>query len=173
VHAPAFGGGLELALATTLRVFTANVEVGLPETRLAILPGAGGTYRLPAAIGLQRARDLVLTGRRVKAPEAYFLGLCDRLVDVPLPKDPAGKFAAEELADARQRCLEAGVDLARQICEGGPIAIRLALQAVNGWEAGLDGSVENKAYEGVVTTRDRDEALAAFREKRKPVFEGR
>jgi methylglutaconyl-CoA hydratase len=173
VHAPAFGGGLELALATTLRVFTANVEVGLPETRLAILPGAGGTYRLPAAIGLQRARDLVLTGRRVKAPEAYFLGLCDRLVDGPLPKDPQGKFSAEELAAAREKCLEAGVELARQICEGGPIAVRLALRAVNGWEEGLDGSVENKAYEGVVTTRDRDEALAAFREKRKPVFEGR
>ena len=173
MHAAAFGGGLELALATTLRVFTANAEVGLPETRLAIVPGAGGTYRLPAAIGLQRARDLVLTGRRVGAPEAYFLGLCDRLVDGPRPKDPGGRFAAEELRAARERCLEASVELARQICEGGPIAVRLALRAVNEWEEGLDGSVENKAYESVVATRDRDEALAAFREKRKPVFEGR
>lgn len=75
ITSTAFGGGLELALCTHLRVFTSNAMVALPETRLAIIPGAGGSYRLPEMIGLARARDLILTGRRVAAPEAYFLGL--------------------------------------------------------------------------------------------------
>jgi methylglutaconyl-CoA hydratase len=163
LHAPAFGGGLELALTTHLRLFASTAEVALPETRLAILPGAGGTYRLPSLIGLSRARDLILTGRRVKAPEAYFLGLCDRLVQVPEGKEHAGK--------AREMVLEEAVKLAMEICEGGPIAIRQALKAVNGWQGGE--AAENEAYEGVVRTRDRDEALKAFGEKRRPVFEGR
>lgn len=140
---------------------------------MAIFPGAGGTYRLPSVVGLQRARDLILTGRRVKAEEAYFFGLCDRLVEVPDAADGSGKLNAKELGVARERALEAGVQLASQICEGGPIAIRLALRAVNEWQHGLDGSVEGELYKGVVDTRDKHEALAAFREKRKPVFEGR
>lgn len=168
VHAPAFGGGLELALTTTLRLFSSNVEVALPETRLAILPGAGGTYRLPSIIGLTRARDMILTGRRVKAAEAYFLGLCDRLVEVDEPVDPKD---AKSLGIARERVLDESVELARQICDGGPIAINQALKAVNGWQLGE--AAENSAYEGVVRTKDRDEALAAFREKRNPVFEGK
>jgi methylglutaconyl-CoA hydratase len=168
VHAPALGGGLEIALTTTLRLFSSNVEVALPETRLAILPGAGGTYRLPSIIGLTRARDIILTGRRVKAAEAYFLGLCDRLVQVDEPVDPKDTKA---LGTARERVLSESIELARQICEGGPVAIRQALKAVNEWQVGE--GVENAAYEGVVRTKDRDEALAAFREKRKPVFEGR
>jgi methylglutaconyl-CoA hydratase len=159
LHAPAFGGGLELALTTHLRVFSSTALVGLPETRLAILPGAGGTYRLPALIGLARARDLILTGRRVGGAEAYFIGLCDRLVEV------------QDGESARTRVLDESLKLAMDICEGGPIAIRQALRAVNGWERGQDA--ENEAYDVVVTTRDRDEALLAFREKRKPIFKGR
>jgi methylglutaconyl-CoA hydratase len=81
----ALGGGLELALCTHMRVMASTAVVGLPETRLGIIPGAGGTYRLPALIGLGRARDLILTGRRVTAAEAYFLGIADRLVEV-VPK---------------------------------------------------------------------------------------
>ncbi|RMZ76552.1 hypothetical protein DV737_g4757, partial [Chaetothyriales sp. CBS 132003] len=82
ISSVALGGGLELGLCTTFRVFGSTVTIGLPETRLAIIPGAGGTYRLPALIGPGRARDLILTGRRVSGPEAYFLGLCDRLVEI-------------------------------------------------------------------------------------------
>ncbi|KAH9879779.1 hypothetical protein J1614_001803 [Plenodomus biglobosus] len=161
--APAYGGGLELALTTHLRVFGSNAVVGLPETRLAIIPGAGGTYRLPALIGLSRARDMILTGRRVAAPEAYFLGLCDRLVEVTA--EEAGQEGAP-----RKKVLGEAVKLAREICEGGPVAVKAALAAVEG--CALGERAENAAYEVVVKTRDRDEALVAFREKRKPVFKG-
>ena len=160
---PAFGGGLELALTTHMRVFGSTPTVALPETRLAIIPGAGGTYRLPALIGLSRARDMILTGRRVGAPEAYFLGLCDRLVEIT-PEEQAKE------GEARKKVLNEAVQLAITICEGGPIAIRVALAAVEG--CALGEKAENAAYEMVVKTKDRDEALAAFREKRKAVFKG-
>ena len=76
-----------------MRVLASTAVVGLPETRLGILPGAGGTFRLPALIGLGRARDLILTGRRVTGAEAYFLGIADRLVEV-VPK--VGEDGKEE-----------------------------------------------------------------------------
>ncbi|KAF2838545.1 putative mitochondrial methylglutaconyl-CoA hydratase [Patellaria atrata CBS 101060] len=160
----AFGGGLELALTTHLRIFASTAVVALPETRLGILPGAGGTFRLPALIGLARARDMILTGRRVGGPEAYFLGLCDRLVEV---KEEEVK--REGLA--RERVLEEAVRVAREICEGAPVAVAQALRAVQG--CADFGRSEAAAYEVVVGTEDRDEALRAFREKRKPVFKGR
>lgn len=173
----ALGGGLELALSTHFRVLASTATIGLPETRLGIIPGAGGTYRLPALIGLPRARDLVLTGRRVSAPEAYFLGIADRLVEV-LPEDERDGVAqgqepqagGQSIATrARRVVLSESVRLASEICEGGPVAVRSALQAVN-WAR---EEVENAMYERVVKTEDRDEALDAFREKRKPVFKGR
>ncbi|KAI2779904.1 ClpP/crotonase [Daldinia loculata] len=171
----ALGGGLELALCTHFRVLASTATVGLPETRLGIIPGAGGTYRLPALIGLPRARDIILTGRRVSAPEAYFLGIADRLVEV-LPEDERDGVAqtnngAEDGLPTRARnaVLSEAVRLAGEICEGGPIAIRSALQAVN-WAR---EEIENAMYERVVKTEDRDEALEAFKEKRKPIFKGR
>ena len=147
-----------------MRVFASTAQVALPETRLGIIPGAGGTYRLPALVGLDRARDLILTGRRVAGPEAYFLGLCNRLVQVT-PEDAAVE------GRARQLVLDEAVRLAREICEGAPLAIRAALAAVEGCVGGEP--VENEAYARVVATNDRDEALRAFKEKRKPVFKGR
>jgi methylglutaconyl-CoA hydratase len=106
---------------------------------------------------------MILTGRRVHAPEAYFLGLCDRLVEVK-PEE------AKEAGVARTKVLEEAVRLAREICEGGPIAIKAALKAVEG--CALGEKVENVMYDIVVKTKDRDEALVAFREKRKPGFKG-
>jgi methylglutaconyl-CoA hydratase len=174
----ALGGGLELALSTHFRVLSSNAVVGLPETRLGIIPGAGGTHRLPALIGIGRARDLILTGRRVSAPEAYFLGVADRLVEVVPPESEeeleklngGDKAAADRvLSAARRDVLSEAVRLATEICEGGPVATRAALQAVQRPHE----EVENAMYDRVVKTEDRDEALKAFAEKRKPVFKGR
>lgn len=162
----ALGGGLELALATHFRVLTSNASIGLPETRLGILPGAGGTHRLPAIVGLSRARDLILTGRRVAAPEAYFLGIADRLVEV-VPEDE--RDGSDILSVARRTALAEAVRLAQEIGEGGPVAVRAALQAV----AWARQEKENEMYERVVNTEDRNEALKAFQEKRKPIFKGR
>jgi methylglutaconyl-CoA hydratase len=170
-------------------VLSSNALVGLPETRLGIIPGAGGTYRLPALIGVPRARDLILTGRRVSAPEAYFLGIADRLVEVPLPPALDSDGSEEEraralkewealeekerdarvLSVARRLALSEAVRLASEICEGGPVAVRAALRAVEEPRE----AVENSMYQRVVATEDRDEALRAFAEKRKPVFKGR
>lgn len=164
VSSVALGGGLELALCTHLRVFASSSVVALPETRLAIIPGAGGTYRLPPIIGVNRARDMILTGRRVTGPESYFIGLCDRLVEV-LPEEEAQEGVA------RERVLRESIKLALDICEGGPIAIKMAMQAVDAHALGE--RAENAAYEAVVETDDRYEALRAFVEKRKPAFRGR
>ncbi|EGD90485.1 hypothetical protein H112_01944 [Trichophyton rubrum D6] len=164
ISSMALGGGLELALCTKLRVFGSTSVVGLPETRLAIIPGAGGTYRLPRLIGKNHALDMILTGRRVSGPEAYFLGLCNRLVEVT--PEEAGKPG-----EAREKVLRESIRLAQEICEGGPIALGQALKAVDGFERGAEA--ENEAYLGVVETEDRFEALKAFAEKRKPSFKGR
>ncbi|RMZ86756.1 hypothetical protein DV736_g6018, partial [Chaetothyriales sp. CBS 134916] len=164
VSSVALGGGLELGLCTTFRVFGSTVTVGLPETRLAIIPGAGGTYRLPALIGPNRARDLILTGRRVSGPEAYFLGLCDRLVEITPEEE-------KQEGTANAKVLDVSLQLARDICEGGPIAITQALRAVNGWQRGQAN--ENEAYDMILKTDDRLEAIRAFAEKRKPSFRGR
>lgn len=166
VSSLALGGGLELALSTHFRVLASTAEIALPETRLGIIPGAGGTYRLPALIGMSRARDMILTGRRVSAPEAYFLGIADRLVEV-LPQE--GEETKATMVRAGDETLSAAVTLAGDICEGAPTAVRSALQAVN-WAR---EEVENKMYEKVVGTEDRNEALKAFAEKRRPVFTGR
>lgn len=155
----ALGGGLELAMATSLRVFARTAVVGLPETRLGIIPGAGGTYRLGRLIGKSHAKDLILTGRRVDADEAFRLGLCNRLVGT-----------TNDTAEvARQQALTEALKLATQICDGGPLGVRAALKAI---DAGNEEG-ENAQYETVIDTDDRNEALLAFKEKRKPAFIGR
>jgi methylglutaconyl-CoA hydratase len=170
VSSMALGGGLELALCTHMRVFASTAQVGLPETRLGIIPGAGGTYRLPALIGLTRARDLILTGRRVSAAEAYFLGIADRLVEVIPEEGKEGEDGKKELMKrAGDEVLKAALQLAMEICEGGPVAVRSGLKAVGYARE----EMENKMYERVVGTDDRNEALKAFREKRRPDFKGR
>lgn len=147
IQGSAFGGGVELALSTDFRVLSDSAELALTETRLAIVPGAGGTYRLPKLIGYTRALDMILTGRRVGATEALNFGLANRV---------AAKADEEAL------------NLAKQICEGGPIAIRAAKQAVRG----ASPEWEQVAHSKVVNSRDKFEALDAFANKRKPLFKG-
>ncbi|KAJ5608147.1 hypothetical protein N7537_004766 [Penicillium hordei] len=161
VSGQALGGGLELALCCHLRVFASNAVAALPETRLAIIPGAGGTYRLPNIVGMSNALDMILTGRGVPAHEAAKMGLCNRLVGADLSEDTSA-FSNRVLA------LETGIQVAEQISDAGPIAIRAAIRALSySCEA-----VENAAYESVLKTKDRTAALTAFSEKRKPILVG-
>jgi enoyl-CoA hydratase/carnithine racemase len=152
----AFGGGMELALASDLRIASSNVIMGLTETSLAIIPGAGGTQRLPRIIGIAKAKELIFTARRIDAQTALDIGLVNRVVE-----------PAELMPAARE--------LAREIAKNGPIGVSQAKFAINyGMEASLGVALplESKAYEVTIPTKDRLEALAAFAEKRKPVFKG-
>lgn len=164
-----------MALSTDFRILGDSALVGLPETKLAIIPGAGGTYRLPRIIGESKALELILTGRKLSAREALEIGLATRVISTNSTADIlqqslttlSPSFPKEVLEDTS---LLGAISFANEICSGGPIAIRAAKEAVRGWRGGED--VENKAYEKVVGTKDRDEALVAFREKRRPVFRG-
>ncbi|HET6202186.1 MAG TPA: enoyl-CoA hydratase-related protein [Planctomycetota bacterium] len=150
------GGGLELALACDLRIADPRALLGLPETSLAILPGAGGTQRLPRLIGKAFAKELVLTARRIPASEAHRMGLVNEVA-------------------AEGRAFERAKEVASAIAANGPVAIRAAKRAIDqGFEVPLaEGlALEGRCYEETIPTKDRLEALAAFREKRKPAFQG-
>lgn len=152
----ALGGGTELTLACDLRVCAPHAQMGLTETTLAIIPGAGGTQRLPRLIGKSRAKDLILTGRRIDAAEAESMGLVNRIA-------PEGQL------------FEAARELAEQIAANGPVAVRAAKAAIDrGGELPIEQGLEVEAgcYERVLPTQDRLEALAAFAEKRRPTYRG-
>lgn len=180
ISSVALGSGFELALATHFRVLSSNASVALPETGLGIIPAAGGTYRLAALVGHARAREIVMTSRRVRAPEAYTLGIATRLVDVNVnvnvdvddeKRGWRGKEEEEEptAAVARRKVLVEAIRLAEEVCEGAPVAVRAALQALR-----APGEENEKAMcERVFASEDWKEALRAFDEKRKPSFKGR
>lgn len=115
----ALGGGAELALACDIRVVGRNAQFAFPETRLAIIPGAGGTQRLPRVIGRSRAMELIYTGKKVDAEEAYQLGLADRITTVG---GDGGSGQQQQSVD------DAALELAREIAQGGPVALRAAKQ---------------------------------------------
>ncbi len=157
VNGIALGGGTELALASDIRVAATNASMGLTETRLAIIPGAGGTQRLPRLVGRGKAKELIFTGRRVDAAEAERIGLVNK---VAAPQNL--------LAECRA--------LAAMICETGPVAIEQAKYAINhGLETDIATglAIESNAYWVCIPTEDRLEGLAAFKEKRKPVYKGK
>lgn len=153
----AFGGGMELALACDFRIAADDTLLGLTETSLGIIPGAGGTQRLPRLIGEAKAMELILTARRLTSAEALEYGLVTRLAAREQLADVTGAFADSILAN-------------------GPIALQQAKFAIkNGMNTDLQTGlqIERKAYEITIPTEDRVEALAAFGEKRKPVFKGK
>ncbi len=156
VNGIALGGGTELALASDIRIASKNASMGLTETRLAIIPGAGGTQRLPRLVGKGKAKELMFTGRRVDAEEALRISLVNQICE------------AKDLLDECRK-------MAAMICETGPVAIEQVKYAINyGVETDLHTglAIESNAYWVTIPTKDRLEGLAAFREKRKPVYKG-
>jgi len=156
VNGIALGGGTELALAGDIRIASKSASMGLTETRLAIIPGAGGTQRLPRLVGKGKAKELMFTGRRVDAEEALRINMVNQICE---PKDL--------LHECRK--------MAAMICETGPVAIEQVKYAINyGIETDLHTglAIESNAYWVTIPTKDRLEGLAAFREKRKPVYKG-
>ncbi|HEU5211088.1 MAG TPA: enoyl-CoA hydratase-related protein, partial [Longimicrobiales bacterium] len=157
VNGFALGGGLELALACHIRVASENAKFGLPEVKLGIIPGYGGTVRLPRLVGKGRALELILTGEMIDAQEAHRIGLVNRVV-------PQGEL------------LEAARSLAAKISANGPVAVALALEAV---ENGLTATVEDaQRFESnlfglLASTSDMREGMGAFLEKRKANFTGK
>lgn len=158
INGVALGGGLELALRCDLRVAAEHAVLGLPETTLGVIPGAGGTQTLPRLIGEARAKELILLGRRITAAHALALGLVNRV----------SRPGTSVLDDA--------VEWIKPVVEGAPIAERAALAAIDATRSlSLDEGLERELalYEACLASEDRKEALAAFAEKRKPAFKGK
>ena len=151
------GGGLELALVCDIRIAADHVKLGLPEVNLGLIPGAGGTQRLPRAIPLGWANQLLFTGEAILAEKALEIGLVQQVVP---------------LTSLR----EAALELACKINGKGPLAVRAAKKASSTGlsltlEQGLD--IENQAFSEVCATQDKNEGITAFLEKRKPTFQGK
>ncbi len=152
----ALAGGAEIATACDLRVMSDDGVIGLPEVRIGVFPGAGGVIRLPRLIGPARARDLLYTGRRVGAPEALQIGLVDRVV----PNDEV---------------LPVALELAGEITAGAPLAVRAmksALTQVTALSADGAARIVSQLRVPLDGTRDYDEGLRAFSERRQPHFTG-
>ncbi len=153
----ALGGGCELAMACTVRLASTRAKLGQPEVNLGIIPGYGGTQRLPRLVGKGRAMELVLTGRMVDAQEAYQMGLVNKVVEP-------------------EKLMEEAEALARTIMSKGPVAVKLAMEAVNrGLEVSLaEGlAIEADLFGICCSTEDKVEGTKAFLEKRKANFQGK
>lgn len=156
INGVALGGGLELALACDIRIASEPSLLGLPETSLAIIPGAGGTQRLSRIVGIARAKYMVLSGIRLTAKQALDYGLITEIT-------------------SGHRCTSRALEIAQDITERGPIAIKAAKKAMDlGIEEpilkGLE--IEKAFYKEVLVTKDRLEGIASFAEKRKPIYHG-
>ncbi|XP_035425236.1 methylglutaconyl-CoA hydratase, mitochondrial isoform X3 [Cygnus atratus] len=160
IDGTALGGGLELALACDIRVAASCAKMGLVETKLAIIPGAGGTQRLPRTIGVSLAKELIFSARIVDGEEAKSIGLISHVVE------------QNEAGDAAYR---RALALAREFLPQGPVAMRVAKLAINqGMEVDLVTglAIEEACYAQTIPTKDRIEGLLAFKEKRPPRYKG-
>ena len=157
IEGVAVGGGLELALAADIRIASTDAALGLPETSLAIIPGAGGTQRLSRLVGVARAKELIWTGRRIGGQEAFDYGLVQKVV-------------------SPGQALQSSLEIANRIASHGPIAIQAAKEAIDSGirETDMDNAlkVERRCYAKTLPTQDRLEGLVAFRERRKPEYKG-
>ncbi|XP_059839499.1 enoyl-CoA hydratase domain-containing protein 2, mitochondrial [Hypanus sabinus] len=156
----ALGGGLELALACDLRVAASSAKMGLIEVTRGLLPGAGGSQRLPRTVGIGKAKELIFTGRQVDGEQAESIGLVNAVV------------TQNDLGDA---AYQKALNLAGEILPQGPVALKMAKQAINrGIEVDITSgmAVEEMCYAQVIPTKDRLEGMAAFKEKRLPHFTG-
>jgi enoyl-CoA hydratase len=157
VNGFALGGGCEVALACDIRIAAENATFGFPEVGLGILPGMGGTQRLPRLVGPALAKELIFTGRRISAEEAREIGLVNRVV-------------------AEGEALDAARELAAGISDNGPLAVRHAKAAANrSLDVDLISGLEYEAdqFALLFATEDAREGMTAFSDKRKPKFEGR
>lgn len=157
INGVAYGAGLELAAACTLRVACEEARFGAFEINLGIIPGEGGTQRLPRIIGFGRAMEMILTGEPMDAQEAYRIGLVNRVVP-------------------RNELMDTAKQLADKIASKAPIAIQCAKEAVSrSMDVGLYEGMAHESYLQAHTcsTEDKNEGIAAFLEKRKPVFQGK
>ena len=157
INGAAMGGGMELAISCTLRVIAESAKMALPEVKLGIIPGTGGTQRLPRLIGKGRAAEIVLTGGLIDAAEAHRIGLVNKVV-------PHGE------------ALGAAEKLAKEIIANAPIAVELAKDALEvGKDLPLEQAVQYSQKNCVTcfSTEDMKEGMAAFLEKRKPDFKGK
>ncbi|XP_078417217.1 enoyl-CoA hydratase domain-containing protein 2, mitochondrial isoform X1 [Cetorhinus maximus] len=156
----ALGGGLELALACDLRVAASSAKMGLIEVTRGLLPGAGGSQRLPRVVGIGMAKELIFTGRQIDGEQAMSIGLVNNAV------------TQNNLGDA---AYQKALALAKEILPQGPVAVRMAKQAMNkGIEVDISSgmAIEEMCYAQVIPTKDRLEGMAAFKEKRLPHFTG-
>jgi enoyl-CoA hydratase/carnithine racemase len=157
IHGYCLGGGLEIALACDIRIASVDATFGLPEPLIGLIPGGGGTQRLPRLIGIGRALDLLLTAESIGAAEAHRIGLISRL--------------AHTAMELQQQTAA----LAKRIASLPPLGMQLVKEAAR---SGVDGPLskglflESELFERLMNTNDRREAAAAFREKREPVFTG-
>lgn len=157
INGAAMGGGLELALACDIRIAAQDAKLGLTETSLGIIPGAGGTQRLPRLIGKGRAKELIFAARKISGAEAETLGLVEYSVEA-------------------ERVLEKAFELAKEFVENAPLSLRQAKIAVNkGMETDIMTGlkIEELAYNALLNSSDRIEGLKAFQEKRQPRYTGR
>ena len=156
VNGYALGGGLELALACSIRICSEKAQFGAPEVKLGIIPGDGGTQRLPRLVGQGRAMEMIITGDFIDAQEAYRIGLVNKV------------FPPEKLK-------EEAMELAKKIASRPPLAVRYAKEAVNrSQEDSASGfALESYLHALSCTTEDKKEGVAAFLEKRKGKFKGK